>query len=54
MNVLRVGRNITWESQRLGLLAWEHCVYELALHLVEDIKGGANLKKKTGLVHLKP
>lgn len=54
MNVLRVERNITWESQRLGLLAWEHCVYELALHLVEGIKGGANLKRKTELVHSIP
>lgn len=54
VNVLRVERNITWESQRLGLLAWEHYVYELALHLVEGIKEGANLKRKTGLVHLIP
>ena len=54
VNVLRVERNITWESQRLGLLAWEHCVYELAPHLVEGIKEGykRNLKRKIGLVHL--
>lgn len=46
-------RNITWESQVLGL-AWELSVYELALHHVGAVKAGANLKRKSGLVHFTP
>lgn len=54
VSVLGAERNIIWESQMLGLLAWEHCVDELALYHVRGHKRRSKCRKSTGLVHLKP
>lgn len=54
VNGLGAERGITWGSQMLGLIVWEHCIENWFFITFGSIKGGANLEGETELGHFRP